>query len=104
MFNFDSLSDFFVSGDDSDIDSNSFLEGYQLDLSEEGFKCEVLFLIKIHNLNPELSLEFSDLLVDNFRSELLNSIKNDPYLAFESALRSVNKFYNEFFDSEEQEK
>jgi len=106
MFLFDSRSDFFVAGEasaeqvDSEIDSDivlNFLEGYELDLSDENFKCEVLFLMNLRNVPFDLCNDFADLLVDNFRVELLKLVKNDPYLAFESALRKINALYLEFF-------
>lgn len=97
MYFFNSKSDFFTVNLDLEKSTNSFIEGYELDLSDKNFKAEVLFMIKINNLDNEIATEFSDLLVDNFRIELLKLLQNDPYAAFEAALRKVNSFYVDYF-------
>ncbi|MBI95898.1 hypothetical protein CL656_02010 [bacterium] len=98
MYFFDSKVEFFTSNNNQEISEKTYIEGYELDLSDENFNAEVLFLIKIQNLDMEKASEFSDLLVDNFRIELLKLLQKDPYAGFESGLRKVNTFYEEFFD------
>ena len=103
MYFFDSKVEFFTNKIEKIEEPNIYVEGYELDLSDNDFKAEVLFTISIKNLKPEMAAEFSDLMVDNFRIELLKLLQKDPYVAFESALRKVNSFYLDFFSDLEED-
>ena len=97
MYFFDSKVEFFTNKLSEENQLKSYVEGYELDLSEGDFKAQVLFLISIDNLDLETASEFSDLLVDNFRIELLKLLQKDSYAAFESGLRKVNAFFDDYF-------
>jgi len=97
MYFFNSIVEFFTSENNKPESQDIYIEGYELDLSDGEFKAEVLFLIKIQDLEFSKASEFSDLLVDNFRIELLKLLQKDSYLSFEAGLRKVNNFFEEYF-------